>query len=321
MISIIIPCYNAASTLTSTIESALTQDADREIIVVNDGSTDKSQDIICSFGNLIRSHATVNRGVSAARNTGCEIARGRFIQFLDSDDLLLPGTLEARRSALEAADGDVAHTDWQKLDLQPDGSYVPGEIVCPDMAVMTQDIECATATSRFWAPPAALLYRRRIVDRIGPWPAGLPVIQDARYLFEAAAEKAIFVYVPGIGAQYRQSPGSLSRSSKARFLTDCVRNTEEIEAIWRQRGSLSATKAEALRIMWSHVAIGTLFEGLEEFEVARIGFNRVAGRRLLIEAGYALRCGFGVQHSARLLRLALRTKAGLREMFVTMRRR
>ena len=86
-----------------------------------------------------------------------------------------------------------------------------GEIVRPNLALIERDIEVATATSEFWAPPAALLYRREIVDRIAGWPAGLPVIQDARYLFEAARHQARFVYVSGVGAYYRVSPNSLSR--------------------------------------------------------------------------------------------------------------
>src|SRR5436853_6931925 len=86
--------------------------------------------------------------------------------------------------------------------------------------------------TEFWAPPAALLYRREIVDRIGGWPAGLPVIQDARYLFEAARRNARFAYVAGVGAYYRVSSNRLSRRNLSRFIGDCARHASEIEAIW-----------------------------------------------------------------------------------------
>ena len=68
MISVIIPCSTAAATLTDTVESALRQPVEREVIVVNDGSTDGSQQILEAFGARVRSLTTVNRGVSARRS-------------------------------------------------------------------------------------------------------------------------------------------------------------------------------------------------------------------------------------------------------------
>ena len=218
MISVIIPCYNAERTLAATIASALEQDVEKEVIVVNDGSTDGSAEIIGEFGDRIRSLSTPNRGVSSARESGTKLACGQYIQYLDSDDLLAPATLGARLEAVATGDADVAHTDWQKMEFGRDGTYVLADIIRPDLAALERDAEAATATSEFWAPPAALLYRREIVERIGGWPVGLPVVEDARYLFEAARHKARFAYVPGVGAYYRVSPDSLSRQNPARFI-------------------------------------------------------------------------------------------------------
>lgn len=95
MISVIIPTFNRAEFLKEAIRSVLDQDylrklhagEDFEIIVVDDGSTDHTEDVIHSFDHDIRYVYQSNRGVSVARNTGLKLAGGDFIAFLDSDDL------------------------------------------------------------------------------------------------------------------------------------------------------------------------------------------------------------------------------------------
>ena len=298
MISVVIPCYNAAATLRETIDSVLAQDTQCEMIVVDDGSSDASAEILQSYGERLRWLSTPNRGASAARTLGTEMARGRFIQYLDSDDLLVPGTLAARRAALEASGADVAHTDWQKLEQEADTSFRLADLMRPDTAAIERDAETAAATGTFWAPPAALLYRRDIVERIGSWSPSLPVIQDARFLFDAAALGARFQYVPGVGALYRVTAGSLSRRSTARFIADCARNAEEIEALWRRQEPLSNARRKALAGMWTHVATSALINGLDQFERARDGYNRIASRRVTFEIAFMLRAALGPPRSA-----------------------
>jgi glycosyltransferase involved in cell wall biosynthesis len=312
MISIVIPCYNAAATLRATLKSALAQDCDKEIIVIDDGSTDHSADIIRSFGEEVRSETTPNRGASAARNRGTALARGRFLQYLDSDDLLMPGTLGARRAALEKAGADVAHTDWQKLHETEDGGTTLGEIVRPDVERLERDAELATATSAFWAPPAALLYSRRIVERVGSWSMRLPIIQDARFLFDAAAQGARFVYIPGVGAHYRVSHTSLSRRNVGRFLADCAVNAREIEKLWRDRGDLSSNQCGALADMWGHVATASLLNGAPPFETARASYNQVGPRRALLEIGFVARKALGPAQAAAALQFIRRGRGSVR---------
>jgi glycosyltransferase involved in cell wall biosynthesis len=312
MISVIIPCYNAERTLAATITSALDQDVEKEVIVVNDGSTDRSPQVIAEFGDRIRSLSTPNRGASSAREIGSKLASGEYIQYLDSDDVLGSATLGARLEAVSTGDADIAHTDWQKLERGPDGAYVLGEIVRPDLTTIELDAEAAIATSEFWAPPAALLYRREIVERIGGWPAGLPVIQDARYLFEAARQRARFTYVAGVGAYYRVSPDSLSQQNLPRFIADCARNAAEIETIWREEGALAPSRLDALAGMWAHVMKAALLNGLEEFEEARARYNGLATRSSLFETGCLLRRMVGANGAASILQAGLQSKSMLR---------
>jgi glycosyltransferase involved in cell wall biosynthesis len=106
LISIIIPAYNAERFIGRTLSSALNQTfKDIEVIVVNDGSTDKTQFIVENFAvndRRVRLFNTTNRGVAMARNCGIENARGTYVAFLDADDLWHPTKIERQFNALSA---------------------------------------------------------------------------------------------------------------------------------------------------------------------------------------------------------------------------
>lgn len=102
LVSIVIPCFNAESTVREAIQSALDQDYPNcEVIVIDDGSTDQSVDVIRTFGESIRWETGPNRGGNVARNRGLELARGTLIQFLDSDDVLYRNRISAMVPAVK----------------------------------------------------------------------------------------------------------------------------------------------------------------------------------------------------------------------------
>jgi len=249
-----------------TVDSVFAQSyLEKEVIIIDDGSTDGSAEIIKSYGAAVVAKFQPNQGASAARNYGTRLARGDYIQYLDADDMLAAGTLAKRIAALETTGADVAYTDWEQFTISADGSVCKGNIIAVPFDRLTEDAEAACASSTFWAPPAAILYRRWVVERIGEWNPRLPVIQDARFIFDAARLKAQFTRVEGVGALYRVSDGSLSRRSPERFIRDCFVNATEIEAIWREAGELNTAKRRALVQIWSYVATSTFRANLPEF--------------------------------------------------------
>jgi glycosyltransferase involved in cell wall biosynthesis len=279
MISVIIPCYNASSTLRMTVDSAFSQSyPEKEVIIIDDGSTDGSADIIKSYGAAIVTEFRPNQGASAARNHGTRLARGDYIQYVDADDVLAPDTLAKRVHALETTGADIAHTDWQQFTISADGSICQGNVIAVPLDRFAEDVEAACASSTFWAPPAAILYRRWVVDRIGQWNPRLPVIQDARFLFDASRVGARFTHVEGVGALYRVSNDSLSRRSAERFIRDCFVNATEIEAIWREDGELTDARRQALIEMWSYLATSTFRANLPEFGEASRHLRVTSGR-------------------------------------------
>ena len=266
-ISIVIPCFEAARTIAAAVGSALEQrDFGIDIIVVDDGSTDSSLEIARAFEPRVRVLTGPNQGVSAARNRGIRETSGAWIVFLDADDLLVPGTLQNRLETAEATGADVVVCDWQEFFDGRDGT-VDGAVRSLDLAALAVDAELACAT-HVWASTAALMYRRSLVEKIGGFREDLPVIQDARFLFDAAFHGARFAHSPHLGARHRLSPQSLSRRDPARFWRDCLLNGTQIEALWRAGGTLTSGRISALADIYNGAAHGLFRAGDRAFRQA-----------------------------------------------------
>src|SRR5262245_30502130 len=91
LVSVVMPCYNARRWVAKAIDSCLAQTYPNiEVVVVDDGSTDGSVEILEQFGSRILLEKGPNRGACHARNRGIELSRGAYLQFLDADDVSLP---------------------------------------------------------------------------------------------------------------------------------------------------------------------------------------------------------------------------------------
>ena len=110
-VSVIVPCYNQAQFLAETLDSVLAQTHKNwECIIVNDGSTDNTETVAkeyCDRDKRFVYHKKENGGLSSARNAGLNIAQGDYVQFLDSDDILLPNKLEWQICMMETNKSDV----------------------------------------------------------------------------------------------------------------------------------------------------------------------------------------------------------------------
>lgn len=117
LISVIIPFYRNKKWLGEALASVVAQtEKNFEIILVNDGSKEYIEDIISSFHEVIKVINTENRGAANARNTGILESRGKYLAFLDSDDLWLPNKLEKQVQFMEQNNYKWSHTDYTKFD-------------------------------------------------------------------------------------------------------------------------------------------------------------------------------------------------------------
>lgn len=250
IISVVIPCYNAAPWIGECLASVLAQDGvSTEIIVIDDGSTDASAEIVEKQAPQARLVRTPNQGPSKARNLGMSLAQGDFFQFLDADDLLAPGKLARQFRLLRDSGADVAYGNWQKLRCDRKGNAMPAEIV----AQRIEDPEIELFTD-FWCPPAVYLFSRMISEKAGGFPDHLPVIQDARFVLSCALQGAKFVYSDSLMAYYRlQGSGSVSTKDKAAFMRDCFRNALDIKSWWESHGGLTPKRQGALNSVYAYI--------------------------------------------------------------------
>lgn len=121
LVSAVIPAYNAERWISDTIESVLDQDySPVEIVVVDDGSTDKTAEIAESFGQNVQVLRKSNGGTASARNAGIRKAAGEYVAFLDADDLWKPKKLKHQVHLLEKSGRKWAYSDTEIIDVKPD---------------------------------------------------------------------------------------------------------------------------------------------------------------------------------------------------------
>lgn len=149
LVSIVIPCYNAEKYIEETIQSVLNQsETDLEIIVINDGSTDNSAQIVNAFSDKrIQLINQKNQGVSAARNLGLNKAKGTYIVFFDADDIMCDTFIEDRLKSIHGSDnigccsnvifideeGTLINDNIAKSASEPSQiiNFIPDTITCP----------------------------------------------------------------------------------------------------------------------------------------------------------------------------------------------
>lgn len=292
LVSIVIPTFNASKTIKATIDSALLQQNhlfEIEIIVVNDGSTDETAVVLEPFKDRCQIYTQSNFGASAARQKGFEISKGSFIQYLDSDDLLIPGKIAVQANILIANQADIAYGDFEKF-TEENGEITVKEIVKGEI----KDSPEIEIFKSFWRPPCAMLYSRKIAEKIS-WSETLPVIQDARYFLDAVFTGGKLVYTPGIQAKYRINQSkSLSQRSNFAFVKDCFVNAAEVYLIWKKDLRNNPEKKNAL--------IEVLRYCINEFSmIDQQLFQQAIDLLLEIAPGYVPQKSIGLKLTSQLL--------------------
>jgi glycosyltransferase involved in cell wall biosynthesis len=264
-VSVIIPCFNAERYIGETMQTVFAQhDVELEVIVIDDGSTDNSASVVEREFPSARVIRTPNRGVSAARNLGIELATGDYFQFLDADDLLAPGKLALQTHALSQPGPDVAYGAWQRFGANSVTSFVPGETVSRRLTQPEIDL-----FTDFWCPPAVYLFKRHIVEQVGGFRPELPVIQDARFALDCALHGARFTHVEAVVARYRvHSSGSVSTGDSRVFVRDCLTNAVQVEQWWRDHGGITDARKHALVQAYGYVARSSFERDRPIFEAA-----------------------------------------------------
>jgi glycosyltransferase involved in cell wall biosynthesis len=187
-VSVIVPTYNCAAYVGQALKSVLAQDyTDLEVVVVDDGSTDATPEIVRSLPGPIEYVRQDHRGPGAARNLGITRARGELLAFLDADDLWLPHKLRLQIEALERDPAcGVVCTD--STDIDADGRLL--------VASKFQEIGLDYSRANGWVfeyellkpfiLPSSAVVRRRVADDLGGFDESLPLAQTTDFFVRAS---------------------------------------------------------------------------------------------------------------------------------------
>jgi glycosyltransferase involved in cell wall biosynthesis len=213
IVSTIIPVHNRATMLQEAVASVMAQTyRPIEVIIVDDESTDDTPHVITELSAThpeIRALRRSNGGPGLARETGRLEARGNFIQYLDSDDLLLPRKFELQVAALDAQpEAGIAYG----LVRYRDGSGKEIECNWKPANQVQQTIFPSFLIARWWETLSPL-YRRSVTDAVGPWTT-LRLEEDWEYDCHAGALGMALAYVGEVVGEHRDhSDGRLSRGA------------------------------------------------------------------------------------------------------------
>jgi len=174
-VSVVIPTYNSAAMVEEAIESVLAQTyRDFEIVVIDDGSTDNTEDVAYRFGERVRYFKQENQGVSAARNIGIKQSLGEYVAFLDSDDLWLPEKLAEEVPWL---DGDpklgLVYCDWTVVS----GETVLHSSYLRDLPATSGYVFDELIQSGFILT-SGVVVRRACLEGVGDFDKSLAIAQD-----------------------------------------------------------------------------------------------------------------------------------------------
>lgn len=220
-VSVVVPSYNKAAFIAETLRSALAQTGVRlEVIVVDDASTDGSGDVIERLADgapaLRLDRLATNRGGQFARNHGASLATGEYLMFLDADDILEPGTLEALVRTLGDRTDAFGVCRWSQLVQNEAGQWTPhatGKPIVP----ADGDYVRAWLTDNWYFPPCAVLWPRALYERSGGWDERLRILQDADIMVRMLLRGAELVLATEGEARYRvhEAHGSVSKMTSA----------------------------------------------------------------------------------------------------------
>ena len=207
IVSVIIPCYNAERYVGEAIQSALDQTyPHKEVIVIDDGSTDCSLDVIKSFGISVRWKSGPNRGGCVARNRGLELAKGDLIQFHDADDLLHPEKLAVQVPIAIENPTRIVYCRYAFVDEAGNSISEPVRSV---PVFDGEDPVVFVLLQAGLSTPAPLHWKSKLMA-IGGFHAGLACAQERDLHLRLACDGASFLHVPKTLVKIRRVSGSVS---------------------------------------------------------------------------------------------------------------
>ena len=209
--SVVIAVYNGENFVAETLDSVLAQTCPAtEVLVVDDGSTDRTAEIVRGYGDRVTLHSIQNGGVSAARNYGIQAAKNDYVALVDHDDLWTPDHLEGMGAELAAhPEADICYSGVRNLTYdEASGTFVLTELrKTPPASQMAETLMEYCAFT-----PSATVVRREMVLAVGGFDSRYKNGEDWDLWLRMVHAGAQFACSPKPTMLYRIHPGSHSHS-------------------------------------------------------------------------------------------------------------
>lgn len=208
LISVVIPAYNAESYIQSTLDSVFNQTYQNiEVIVVDDGSNDSTQSILNAYPHNVVVIKTENKGVSHARNTGIDAAKGGWIAFVDSDDIWLPTKLEEQIIS-------IGECQWSHCDSVYIGENQSGDVKRSDYSHIPRGNVFEELIVENFITTSSVLIKKSLLNQYGKFDETLACLEDWKLWIDIAHENPI-AYCDKSLLEYRVYSGSTSRKARS----------------------------------------------------------------------------------------------------------
>ncbi|MBW2593833.1 MAG: glycosyltransferase [Deltaproteobacteria bacterium] len=234
LISVIIPTYNRAWVLAEAIDSVLAQDYKNfELIVVDDGSTDNTSDLLDTYSNKLKPIRQINAGVSAARNRGIVEALGDFLAFLDSDDTWLPQKLSRQMDFfIRRPEALICQTQeiWIRNNVRVNPRKYHKK---PSGMIFEPSLDLCLVS------PSAVMIKKELFKDIGCFDESLPACEDYDLWLRVGCRYPIYLANDPLVIKRGGHPDQLSRAPGLdRF---------RVQALHKilQNGQLTASQSKA----------------------------------------------------------------------------
>ena len=214
-ISVIVPIYNVESHVTGCLTSIQNQTfGDFEVICIDDGSTDNSGQIAADFCAKDKRFSLIhqkNKGLSGARNTGLQAARGTYVCFVDSDDYLHPQALEILYTAIQEQKTDMANMQLVKTTEVYPPSFPVFQKPYPIPQLITDPLSAFLSRRDVMTSVCTRLYRKTLLDSIR-FIEGI-YFEDVPFTIQVMSKAHSLSFVPAALYYYYANPTSIMRSS------------------------------------------------------------------------------------------------------------
>lgn len=264
-VSVVIPCYNYAHYLPDAVNSVLAQDYPHvECIVIDDGSKDRTREVAEGYGDRIRYVYKQNAGLSAARNTGIEVATSPFIVFLDADDWYAPTFLSTMMAAFRTMPDSVGLLACDMNHVNADGSLQVRKSL-PEAALPVITVFDLLVKNQYC--PASAVLRRSVFATCGGFDTSLTSTEDREMWLRVASRYEVrmldkdLVFLRNHGASMSKNADRM-KANMLRVLRKC--RLAQVMPQSRRAGWAKAYSYNHFHMAWMYYDEGRALKGIGE---------------------------------------------------------